>query len=388
MKKNILFVVDEKCIGGVSVLLCDILNMSTITEKNNIDVLVLHNRGEGLNNLPKSVNLIYGTKYFEAVDLSIKEILKNKNIKLLLKKIKLILDLKTGMIKKRIIKERKKILSKKYDYEVAFKDGFTAIFTGYGESTIKYHWIQYDYNITNPNRRYPKIFKEILPKFDKIISVSEGVKKDFNKIYDLGTKVEVIENVVDINRIKEKAKKKNNINLSKNKINIICVGRLNFCKGYDRLIDVVNKLNLEGLFDSAIVRICGDGPERLELEKKIEQFNLKEKVLLCGMVSNPYKYYKNSDLFILPSRYEAFGLVIVEALALGVPVLATKNSATKSLIINNYNGLIVDNNDNDLYEALKAILKNTSKIDTYKKNLKDYEYNNTDILNKISSLFK
>jgi len=104
-KKDILFVVDEKRMGGVSVLLEDILN--TIDIKNyNIDILVLHNNGEMLNNLPKEVNIIYGTKYFSAIDYTLKEVIKMKKLSTLYYKLKVIFDMKTGNIKNSIIKER------------------------------------------------------------------------------------------------------------------------------------------------------------------------------------------------------------------------------------------------------------------------------------------
>lgn len=88
MKRNVLFVVDEKRMGGVSVLLEDILNMINI-KNYSIDVLVLHNNGSMLNNLPKDVNIIYGTSYFEAIDYTLKEVLKSGDFKRIYYKIKL-----------------------------------------------------------------------------------------------------------------------------------------------------------------------------------------------------------------------------------------------------------------------------------------------------------
>lgn len=104
--KNILIVNDEKMTGGVSILLEDILN--NIDYKGNIDLLILHNNGTCLNKLPNNINVIYGTRFFEVIDLNIKQILKEKNIKLLFQKIYLVFLMKTGLIKNKIIKERKK----------------------------------------------------------------------------------------------------------------------------------------------------------------------------------------------------------------------------------------------------------------------------------------
>lgn len=385
MKRNILFVVDEKRMGGVSVLFETIISLMDISNYN-IDLLVLHNNGEMFKNLPSSINIIYGSSYFEAIDYTMKEIIKKKSLKLLLKKIKVVLDMKTGHIENVIKKERKKILTKKYDVEIAFKDGFTALFTAFGDSKRKIHWLHYEYKKTNPNGKYDKLFKRILPTFDKIVAVSDNVKKCFNDIYHLDDKVIVIYNVVNGEKIIELSKEESNVLLDSNELNLVSVGRLHEMKGYDRLIDTIYKLKSDGIFDNVKLRIYGDGPLFESLNQKISDLKLTNDIFLMGSVMNPYKYIKNSDLFILSSIYEPFGLVIVESLTLGVPVLATLNSATDKLISNDYNGLIVENSLDGLYSGLKKIIENKEILKKYKNNLTDYFYDNNEQLNKIKQI--
>lgn len=385
MKRNILFVVDEKRMGGVSVLFETIISLMDISNYN-IDLLVLHNNGEMFKNLPSSINIIYGSSYFEAIDYTMKEIIKKKSIKLLLKKIKVVLDMKTGHIENVIKKERKKILTKKYDVEIAFKDGFTALFTAFGDSKRKIHWLHYEYKKTNPNGKYDKLFKRILPTFDKIVAVSDNVKKCFNDIYHLDDKVVVIYNVVNGEKIIELSKEESNVLLNSNELNLVSVGRLHEMKGYDRLIDTIYKLKGDGIFDNVKLRIYGDGPLFETLNQKISDLELTNDIFLMGSVMNPYKYIKNSDLFILSSIYEPFGLVIVESLTLGVPVLATLNSATDKLISNDYNGLIVENSLDGLYSGLKKIIENKEILKKYKNNLTNYFYDNNEQLNKIKQI--
>ena len=385
MKRNILFVVDEKRMGGVSVLFETIISLMDISNYN-IDLLVLHNNGEMFKNLPSSINIIYGSSYFEAIDYTMKEIIKKKSLKLLLKKIKVVLDMKTGHIENVIKKERKKILTKKYDVEIAFKDGFTALFTAFGDSKRKIHWLHYEYKKTNPNGKYDKLFKRILPTFDKIVAVSDNVKKCFNDIYHLDDKVIVIYNVVNGEKIIELSKEESNVLLDSNELNLVSVGRLHEMKGYDRLIDTIYKLKSDGIFDNVKLRIYGDGPLFESLNQKISDLKLTNDIFLMGSVMNPYKYIKNSDLFILSSIYEPFGLVIVESLTLGVPVLATLNSATDKLISNDYNGLIVENSLDGLYSGLKKIIENKEILKKYKNNLTNYFYDDNEQLNKIKQI--
>ena len=385
MKRNILFVVDEKRMGGVSVLLEDMMNMINIS-KYNIDILVLHNNGEMLENLDKKINIIYGTPYFEAVDYSIKEVLKSRNLKLIYRKLKLIFDMKTGHIEKVIKKERKKILKKKYDVEIAFKDGFTALFTTFGDSIKKVHWLQYEYKKINPNANYDKLFRKILPTFDNIVAVSDNVKKYFNDIYNLNDKVEVIYNIIDQDKIKIKSKEDCDVVLNKNDLNIVSVGRLHKMKGYDRLIEAFSMLKKENLLNGIKFRLYGNGLEYENLKQQINNLELNDNIMLMGQVLNPYKYLKNNDLFVLSSVYEPFGLVIVEALSLHVPVLATSNSATSKLIEDDKTGLIVENSVEGIYKGLKKIINNKEIIKEYKSNLKDYSYDNSELVKQIEKI--
>ncbi|MBQ2873321.1 MAG: glycosyltransferase [Bacilli bacterium] len=385
-KKDILFVVDERRMGGVSVLLEDILNMINLN-KFNIDILVLHNNGEKLTDLPKEVNLIYGTKYFSSIDYTLKEVIKSFNLSKIYHKFKVILDMKTGNIKNTIRRERKKILTKKYDLEIAFKDGFTALFTIFGDSTRKIHWLHYEYKKVNPNGKYDKLFKKILPEFDEIIAVSDGVKNAFNEIYHLEDKTKVIANVVDTIKIKEKAKEKSDVILNKKDINFVSVGRIHEQKGYDKLIKAINQLKEEKILPKNFkLRLYGDGPQKEYLHELITKYNLEDKVSLMGKVTNPYKYLKDSDMFMLPSRYEAFGLVIIEAMTLGIPVLATENHATNKIIKDKINGYITENSYNGIYLGLKYILNNLDELEKYKQNLLNYEYDNETIIKELEGV--
>lgn len=382
MKKNVLFVIDEKMMGGVAVLLSDIINRINIS-KYNIDVLVLHNRGDYLDNLPKGVNIIYGTKFFNTIDYTFKEVLNSKNIKKIISKMRVVFLMKTKLIGRRIIKERKKILTKKYDVEVAFKDGFTAIFTAYGDSLKKYHWLHSDYSMYDCTGNYHSLFMEIFPKFDKIIAISKSVLERFKKKYNVHN-TEVIYNIVDQNKIVKMANQET-INFDKNKINLISVGRIHEMKGYSRLIDVLSKLNKEKKLENVVTRLIGDGPEYNLVKNKIIENNLEDKVLLMGRMKNPFPYVKASDLFLMCSHYEPFGLVIIEALSCGIPVLSLDVASIKEIMDSKY-GMVFENSEDGLYEGILSIINNPKKLDVFKKNLLNYHYNIEKIIKQIEDL--
>lgn len=382
MKKNILFVVDEKKVGGVSVLLADIINLLN-QDKYNIDICVLHNAGNYLDDLNNKVNIIYGTKFFNTIDENLKELIKKKQLKKIFSKLRLIFLMKTGLIKKRIIKERKKMCLKQYDVEIAFKDGFCALFTIYGSSKKKIHWLHTDYQMYDCVANYKNLFTKVFHQFNKIIAISNPVKERFLQKYPNNT-VEVIYNIVNQNEVKRKSTLED-IFYDNSKLNLISVGRIHYMKGYDRLIDVMHKLDQENLLKDVTLRIIGTGPDDELLKRKIKEYNLADKVFLLGLKRNPYPYVSPSSLFLMCSRYEPFGLVVIESLILGVPVFSLEEASIKEILDPKY-GYIEENSEEGLYQGLKKVINNPKILQEYRKNLKHYHYQTEKIISEIEGI--
>lgn len=385
MKKNILFVVDEQKYGGTSVALTNILKQLNI-DNYNIDLLILHNRGEALESakLNKNIHLLYGTTYFSAIDLTISQVLKTKNISLIFHKLQVVFGLKSGSIIKRIVKERKKILNKKYDVEIAFKDGFCHLFTASGDSKLKVAWLHTSYDVNDYTQKYRNLFTKVYNKINKIIAITQDVSDTFNEIYKQNEKSEVIGNLVDVDGIIKKSKEIK-FDFPKDKLNLICVGRLSAAKAYPRLLGQITKLKDEGYFKNTILHIIGDGEEETIIRKIIRDNSLEECIDMLGYKNNPFPYIASSDMLLLPSLYEGLGLVLVEANILGVPCFATEISNIYETLNNNQYGLIVKNDDISIYEGLKKILINPQEIiGKYRKNLEKYTYTkNSKIMQKI-----
>ena len=379
--RKILFVVDERQMGGVSVLLDDILKRINL-KKFNVDVMVLHNNGDYLDDLPEGVDVIYGSPFFEVVDLSLKEVIKTKNIFKIIKKIYLVFLMKTGLIKGKIKKERKKCLSKKYDTEVAFKDGFTALFTAYGDSEKKIHWLHTDYVMHDCTAKYHNLFEKTFPLFDKIIGISHAVVERFNQVYP-GIQCEVIYNLIDIAKIK-KMGEENDIHLGDG-INFVSCGRIHEMKGYDRLINVFHRLDDMGLLKHVSLTIIGDGPDFSKIQNLVQEYGLKDKVKLLGRRKNPYPYVKAADAFLMCSRYEPFGLVVLEAMVLGTPVISTEVASIREIMREDY-GIITDNNEEGLINAIAEVIKNPNYLNKYRENLKKYNYDCDKIVKEIEDV--
>jgi len=379
--KRTLIVNDERMVGGVSILLEDILN--NIDKNIEIDLLILHNNGTRLENLPPNVNIIYGTKFFRTIDLHIGEVLRTKNIGLIVNKVMLVLLMKTHLISHRIKSERDKILKYRYEQEIAFKDGFCGLFVAYGDANRKVQWLHSDYAKKDYLENYRSLFLKVFNEIDTFIAVSKTVGVNFNNIYKQSDKTIVINNLVDTDKI-QKLSIKENIKLD-GTVNFISVGRLHCDKGFHRVIRVLSRLNKEKKLNDIKYYIVGNGEEYFKLDNLIKEEKLDNVVKLLGKKENPYPYFKAADMFIMSSLHESFGLVVVEALCLGVPVLSVELATIHELLDENY-GLIVDNTDDDLYNGIKDILDNVKSIEIWKNNLKEYNYDNEKILKQIEKI--
>jgi glycosyltransferase involved in cell wall biosynthesis len=102
---------------------------------------------------------------------------------------------------------------------------------------------------------------------------------------------------------------------------LCALGRLTVHKGYDVLIDAVADLAKTGR--DIEVLVVGDGPRRGDLERRAAARGVKDRVRFLGAIRRPARVLASSDVFVHPARREGFGIVLLEALSLGVPVVAT-----------------------------------------------------------------
>ena len=147
------------------------------------------------------------------------------------------------------------------------------------------------------------------------------------------------------------------------------------------------KLKDEGLLDNININVLGEGFERKSLINLRAELGLDNYIEFLGNKENPYTYLNNSDLFILSSKAEAFGIVVVEAQMLGVPVLATDCVSIRELVTDNVTGLVVENSAEGLYNGFKKLIIDKELLSEFSENLKTYQYNNNKIIKELNDLF-
>ena len=178
------------------------------------------------------------------------------------------------------------------------------------------------------------IYKYFIKFANAVIVTSLFMRDEALKNNVKPNKIFILRNPIDVKETRKKIKPIKQFN---NKVNLIFVGRLVFQKGVDRVLKFfANNSNL-GL------TIIGDGNQKQKLLKIANNLGVLEKVIFLGQKIRPYSYIAGADYFILPSRWEGLPNCVLESLALGTPVLTTKdvhslidfkkNIADKSIII-------------------------------------------------------
>jgi len=203
-----------------------------------------------------------------------------------------------------------------------------------------------------------RIIKRFYPKAERIIAVSQGVKEDLISRYFLfPNKISVIYNSIDGERISDLTREKVDHPWFNHKIPlIVSAGRLAAQKNYPLLFKAIAKLKDE---TNVRLMILGDGEDRSMLEIIAGRLGISERVHFMGFQSNPYKYMARGTIFVLSSSWEGFGIVIIEAMACGIPVISTNcSSGPDEIITNGINGLLVPvHNIDTMAQAISKLLK-------------------------------
>ncbi len=193
----------------------------------------------------------------------------------------------------------------------------------------------------------------------KTIIVSDKTMKDIDYLPFMKNKLVKIYNGIDIGLDfydKEKATrfllKDKNVS-TVGKTILLSIGELHKNKGYDLFIPALNKVEKDFIY-----LIIGEGEEGNNIAHLIQDLELRDKVFLLGRIENAYKYIKASDVFVLPSRTEAFPYVLLESGLAGACVLASSVGGIPEVVEDDYNGVLFDVNDEkDIVHKVNMLLE-------------------------------
>lgn len=335
VKQKICFGITKLGIGGAERVLVDMVN--ELQKEYDITIFTIYGGGELEKELDKNINVISLYKeQRKSIFIPIYILIFGKHL-------------------------YNKFLRNKYDVDIAFLEGpITRIFS-YKGNKKKIVWVHNDIKKVFGKSLKAKIKqyidKNIYKRYDKIIFVSEQNKKSFEKLYGNISERRVIYNYINKDRIINLSNQEIPLNEQKKfeheKIMFLTVARLTKQKAIDRFIKVHKRLIDEGLYHK--VCVIGDGDEKENLIKLINELNVEDTFLLLGKKENPYPYMRQAQYFVLLSYYEGYGMVLEEAKILNKPIIITDTAAIEA--VQNYDRkLIIENDEEKIYEGLRKII--------------------------------
>jgi len=172
------------------------------------------------------------------------------------------------------------------------------------------------------NSLYPCLFsfmyRVLYGRADKIVCQSKDMRKDLIERFGVSRdKTVVINNPVDVDVVRMRSRGGRPI-LEQRRGNLLAIGKLKYQKGFDLLIEAMLHVKKKEVH----LTILGEGPEMENLKKLKSDLGLSNQITLKGFVQNPYPYMAQADLVVLPSRFEGFPNVLLEAMACGKPIVA------------------------------------------------------------------
>jgi glycosyltransferase involved in cell wall biosynthesis len=226
----------------------------------------------------------------------------------------------------------------------------------------------------NPSSRYYPIAQRanrvILNRADHLIAVSTELRRCLEDEVGVGSsKITVIPNGIDpahweVFRGNGSVEVKNTLGLSEDAILLGTVGRLVPFKGHSILLQSIAMIAEN--HPNVYLLIIGDGPLRRDLETEAVELGISERIKFLGFVDEPGRYMAALDIFVLPSIKEPFGIVLLEAMALGLPVVSTNGGGVPDIVEDGISGLLARPGDAEsLAKAVERMLADRDLRETF-----------------------
>ena len=205
-------------------------------------------------------------------------------------------------------------------------------------------------------RCYAAFDRRILRRFDHVCAVSNQVKEQLERSGVPAGRITLISNGIPLDQFSGGLPRlRSELGLQANRI-VGFVGRLAEEKGLLHLFAAIPEIVTAA--PDVVFVLVGDGPLRATLEALVRQLHLERNVVFLGQRRDLADIYASLDIFVLPSLGEGLPLAVLEAMAAGKPVIATRTGAIPQVVTDSRNGFLVDPGDaKQLCEAVSALLQ-------------------------------
>lgn len=204
---------------------------------------------------------------------------------------------------------------------------------------------------------------------DRVTAVSESLRQDTLRLFDIKTKIEVIPNFIDVEKIESVGKPCERSLLAQKEEKILT--HISNFRPLKRIMDVIAIFEQLSSEIPCKLMMVGEGPEKIKAIDYVEKKGLEDKILFLGNSNEIDKILCYSDLFLLPSEKESFGLSALEAMAHGVPVISSNAGGISEVNKQGYSGFLAPIGDIDTMSArAKDLLLNKKLHSKFKKQAK------------------
>jgi N-acetyl-alpha-D-glucosaminyl L-malate synthase BshA len=205
-------------------------------------------------------------------------------------------------------------------------------------------------------------------KSDFVTSVSQSLKDDTLKLFNIKNEIQVIPNFIELDKIQKEDKPPCQRSVMANANERIITHISNFRK-VKRIPDIIKIFYAIQKEIPSKLMMVGDGPEKEKAEQLCQELGILDKVIFFGNSNEIDTILCQTDLFLLPSKTESFGLVALEAMACGVPVISSNAGGLPEVNKDGFSGYLSEVGDiQGMAENAIAILKNDDVLAEFKKN--------------------
>lgn len=225
-----------------------------------------------------------------------------------------------------------------------------------------------DITLVGSHPNYKTAVEFSINNSDVVTTVSESLKRDTLRLFNIKKEIKVIHNFIDFEQYPEIGSEEClRHTIASEDERIIChVSNLRPVKRASDVIDIFYKIQKE--IPSKLI-LVGEGPDREHIECQAKDLNILDKVLFMGNSNEVNKLLCYSDLFLLPSETESFGLAALEAMAARTPVISTNSGGLPEVNIHGVTGYLSNVGDtDDMAKNGIAILKNLETLQEFKNN--------------------
>jgi glycosyltransferase involved in cell wall biosynthesis len=227
---------------------------------------------------------------------------------------------------------------------------------------------------------------------DRVIAVSSDIQNVLSQIYG-ADRVVCIHNGIDLEAAHatvERQEKRKEWSIDEEAVVVGTVGRLVPVKGHAMLLEAMRMVRHSN--QNLTLLLVGDGPLRGHLEAEVKRMGLERAVIFAGHQEQSYDFINIMDIFVLPSLHEGIPMVLLEALALKRPVIASRVGGIPEVIENGVSGLLVGREDVlSLANSIRELMKNQSRAIQFGQRGRDrleHEFNAQLMAAKVSGIYQ